>query len=73
MRSHREIARHLDASGLPASYLAPSPYMEMLLPSAQAIRSEATLYAPAGHAKVGFVAAADVADAAARLLTSPVP
>jgi len=73
MRSHREIARHLDASGLPASYLAPSPYMETLRPAARAIRSEATLYAPAGHGKVGFVAAADVADAAARLLTSPAP
>jgi NAD(P)H dehydrogenase (quinone) len=73
MRSHREIARHLDASGLPVSYLAPSPYMEILLPSAQALRQEATLYAPAGHGKVGFVAAADVADAAARLLTGPAP
>ena len=73
MRSHREIALRLDASGLPASYLAPSPYMETLLPSAQAIRREATLSAPAGHGKVGFVAAADVADAAARLLTGPVP
>jgi uncharacterized protein YbjT (DUF2867 family) len=73
MRSHREIARHLDATGLAVSYLAPSPYMEIILPSAQAIRQEATLYAPAGHGKVGFVAAADVADAAARLLTSPVP
>jgi uncharacterized protein YbjT (DUF2867 family) len=73
MRSHREIARHLDATGLPASYLAPAPYMEMLLPTATAIRREATLYAPAGHGRVGFVAAADVADAAARLLTGPVP
>ncbi|MCW2908592.1 MAG: ycf39 [Actinomycetia bacterium] len=73
MRSHREIARHLDATGLPASYLAPAPYMEMLLPAAAAIRREATLYAPAGHGTVGFVAAADVADAAAQLLTGPVP
>jgi uncharacterized protein YbjT (DUF2867 family) len=73
MRSHREIARHLDATGLPASYLAPAPYMEMLLPAATAIRREATLYAPAGHGRVGFVAAADVADAAARLLAGPVP
>ena len=73
MRSHREIARHLDATGLPVSYLAPAPYMEMLLPAAQAIRREATLYAPAGHGHVGFVAAADVADAAAQLLTGPVP
>ena len=73
MRSHGEIARHLDATGLPVSYLAPAPYMEMLLPAAQAIRREATLYAPAGHGHVGFVAAADVADAAARLLTGPAP
>jgi uncharacterized protein YbjT (DUF2867 family) len=73
MRSHREIARHLDATGLPVSYLAPAPFMEMLLPAAPAIRQEATLYAPAGHGRVGFVAAADVADAAARLLTGPVP
>ena len=73
MRSHREIARHLDATGLPVSYLAPAPYMEMLRPAAQAIRQEATLYAPAGHGHVGFVAAADVADAAAQLLTRPVP
>ena len=47
--------------------------MEMLLPAAQAIRQEATLYAPAGHGHVGFVAVADVADAAARVLTGPVP
>ncbi|MGI8450763.1 MAG: NmrA family NAD(P)-binding protein [Streptosporangiaceae bacterium] len=73
MRSHREIARHLDATGLPASYLAPAPFMEMLLTAAPAIRREATLYAPAGHGRVGFVAAADVADAAAQLLTGPVP
>ncbi len=73
MRSHREIATHLDATGLPVSYLAPAPYMEMLLPTAEAIRREATLYAPAGHGHVGFVAAADVADAAAQVLTGPVP
>jgi uncharacterized protein YbjT (DUF2867 family) len=73
MRSHREIARHLDATGLPVTYLAPAPYMEMLLPAAEAIRREATLYAPAGHGHVGFVAAADVADAAAQVLTGPVP
>ncbi len=73
MRSHREIARHLDATGLPVSYLAPAPFMEMLRPAAPAIRQEATLYAPAGHGHVGFVAAADVADAAAAVLTSPVP
>src|SRR5580693_8968373 len=73
MRSHREIARHLDATGLPVTYVAAATYMEMLLPAAPAIRQEATLYAPAGHGRVGFVAAADVADVAAQLLTGPVP
>jgi uncharacterized protein YbjT (DUF2867 family) len=28
VRSHREIAAHLEASGLPVSYLAPSTYLE---------------------------------------------
>jgi NAD(P)H dehydrogenase (quinone) len=69
MRSHREIAVHLDASGLPVTYLAPSLYMENLLESADTIRDQGTIFAPAGHGRVGFVAASDVAKAAARVLT----
>jgi NAD(P)H dehydrogenase (quinone) len=71
MRSHRQIAMHLAATGLPASYLAPSQYMENLLASAESIREEGMIYAPAGQGKVGFIAASDVADVAARVLTSP--
>ncbi|HWG60687.1 MAG TPA: NmrA family NAD(P)-binding protein [Streptosporangiaceae bacterium] len=70
MRNHREIAVHLGATGLPATYLAPSPYMESLLSSAQSVREEATIYAPAAHAKVSFVSAGDVAAIAAYALTS---
>jgi NAD(P)H dehydrogenase (quinone) len=69
MRSHREIAVHLDASGLPVTYLAPSLYMENLLESADTIRDQGTIFAPAGQGRVGFVAASDVAKAAARVLT----
>jgi NAD(P)H dehydrogenase (quinone) len=69
MRSHREIAVHLDASGLPVTYLAPSLYMENLFEAADTIRDQGTIFAPAGQGRVGFVAASDVAKAAARVLT----
>ncbi len=70
MRSHRQVAAHLDALGLPVTYLAPSIYMENLLAAADTIREGATITAPAGQGRVGFVAVADVAAAAARVLTS---
>jgi uncharacterized protein YbjT (DUF2867 family) len=70
MRSHRQVAAHLDALGLPVTYLASSIYMENLLADTDNIRENATIAAPAGQGRVGFVAAADVAAAAARVLTS---
>ncbi|MDQ1720493.1 MAG: hypothetical protein QOI26_227 [Pseudonocardiales bacterium] len=73
MRNHREIAAHLDATGLPVSYLAPSMYMENLLSAADVIRTQATLAAPAGNGRVGFIAAKDVAEVAARVLTMENP
>ena len=69
MRSHRQIAMHLAATGLPASYLAPTMYMENLLTAAESLSREGTIYASAGHGRVGFVAASDVAKVAARVLT----
>jgi NAD(P)H dehydrogenase (quinone) len=71
VRSHREIAVHLEATGLPVTYLAPSVYMETLLAAAERIRQEGMLYAPAGDGRAAYVAASDVADVAARVLTSP--
>jgi uncharacterized protein YbjT (DUF2867 family) len=71
MRSHRQVAAHLAATGLPATYLAPSIFMEDLLASAESIREEGMIYAPAGRGRAGFVAVSDVADVAAGVLTSP--
>jgi NAD(P)H dehydrogenase (quinone) len=71
MLGHRQVAMHLDALGLPVTYLAAATYMENLLTSAEAIRLNGTIAAPAGQGRVGWVAAADVAKAAARVLTSP--
>ncbi len=71
VRSHREVAAHLAASGLPVSYLAAGIYLETLLAAAERIRREGVLYAPSGSGRAAYVAAGDVADVAARVLTSP--
>ena len=71
MVSHRQVAAHLDATGLPATYLAPALYMEDLLAFAGRMRESAEISVPAGHGRVGFVAASDVAAVAAQVLTSP--
>src|SRR5258706_15553112 len=70
MRNHREIAVHLEATSLPVTYLAPAIYMENLLEAADTIRDQGTIFAPAGQARIGFVAASDVGKVAAQVLTS---
>lgn len=70
MRNHREIAAHLNATGLPVTYLAPALYMENLLDAASTIREQGAIFAPAGQAKIGFVAVSDVAKVAAQVLTA---
>ncbi len=69
MQNHRLIATHLDRTGLPVVYLAPTLFMEELLGSTDAIRDEGLLPVPAGAAQVAIVAARDVADVAAAVLT----
>jgi NAD(P)H dehydrogenase (quinone) len=71
MVSHRQVAAHLDATGLPVTYLAPALYLEDLLAFAGSMRESGEISAPAGHGRVGFVAASDVAAVAARVLTEP--
>ena len=69
MQNHRLIATHLDRTGLPVAYLAPTLFMEELLRSTDTIRDEGLLPVPAGDARVALVAARDVADVAAAILT----
>jgi NAD(P)H dehydrogenase (quinone) len=63
MRAHRQVALHLEAVGLPVTYLAAATYMEDLLDEAAEIRQTAEIRAPAGDGRAGFIA--DVAAAAA--------
>jgi NAD(P)H dehydrogenase (quinone) len=70
MRAHRQVALHLDALGLPVTYLAAATYMENLLNEAEDIRRTGEIRAAAGDGRAGFIAATDVAAAAARVLTT---
>ncbi|HUN36371.1 MAG TPA: NmrA family NAD(P)-binding protein [Trebonia sp.] len=70
MRAHRQVALHLDAVGLPVTYLAAATYMDDLLDEAEEIRRTGEIRVPAGDGRAGFVAAADVALAAAGVLTT---
>jgi uncharacterized protein YbjT (DUF2867 family) len=70
MLAHRQVALHLQAVGLPVTYLAAATYMEDLLADAEQIRRTGEVRAAAGDGRAGFVAATDVAAAAARVLTT---
>jgi len=70
MRAHRQVALHLDAVGLPVTYLAAATYMDDLARAAEEIRRTGEIRAAAGQGRAGFIAAADVALAAARVLTT---
>ena len=70
MLSHRQVAYHLEALDLPVTYLAAATYMDDLLGQADEIRRTGEIRATAGHGRAGFIAATDVAAAAARVLTA---
>jgi NAD(P)H dehydrogenase (quinone) len=70
MLAHRQVALHLDALGLPVTYLAAATYLENLLDEAENIRRTGEIRAAAGDGRAGFIAATDVAAAAARILTT---
>ena len=70
MRAHRQVALHLDAVGLPVTYLAAATYMDDLLDEAEEIRRTGEIRASAGDGRAGFIAATDVALAAAGVLTT---
>src|SRR5580692_3332409 len=68
--SHRQVAYHLDAKGLPVTYLAAATYMDDLLGDAEEIQRTGEIRAAAGRGRAGFIATTDVALAAARVLTT---
>jgi len=70
MLAHRQVAYHLDSVGLPVTYLAAATYMDDLLAEAEEIQRTGEIRASAGSGRAGFIAATDVALAAAHVLTT---
>jgi uncharacterized protein YbjT (DUF2867 family) len=70
MRAHQQVALHIDAVGLPVTYLAAATYMENLLDGAADVRTTGEIRAAAGDGRAGFITVTDVARAAARVLTT---
>lgn len=67
---HARIEAHLASSGLPAVVLRPAFYMTGLLASADSIRTQSVLAAPAAGARIAMVDPADVAAVGAAAVTS---
>jgi uncharacterized protein YbjT (DUF2867 family) len=70
MLAHRQVAYHLESAGLPVTYLAAATYMDNLLGEAEEIQRTGEIRASAGSGRAGFIAATDVALAAAHVLTT---
>jgi uncharacterized protein YbjT (DUF2867 family) len=70
MLAHRQVAYHLDSAGLPVTYLAAATYMDDLLGEAEEIQRTGEIRGSAGSGRAGFIAATDVARAAAHVLTT---
>jgi uncharacterized protein YbjT (DUF2867 family) len=67
---HGRIEEHLRAMGIPAVVLRPTFFMTNLLGSAEGIRHEDVLFAPAEGARVAMIDPSDVAEAAAIALST---
>src|ERR687894_854426 len=67
---HGRIEEHLRASGIPFVLLRPAFNTTNLLGSAEGVRHEDTLFAPAGGASVSMIDPGDVAKAAAVALST---
>jgi uncharacterized protein YbjT (DUF2867 family) len=67
---HGRIEEHLRATGIPAVVLRPTFLMTNLLGSAEGIRHEDVLFAPAEGARVAMIDPSDVAEAAAIALST---
>lgn len=69
-RWHYEIEKAIKESGLKYTFLHPNGFMQNFFSYADSIRNQGRIYAPMAHGKYSAVDARDVAQVAARTLTS---
>jgi uncharacterized protein YbjT (DUF2867 family) len=67
---HAEFNAELEASGLPYTSLRPTFYMQNTLAAAQSVASDGMIYMPFKDAKLGMIDMRDVAETAAKILTT---
>jgi uncharacterized protein YbjT (DUF2867 family) len=69
-RWHRAVEKHIEASGLAWTFLRPNGFMQNVVNyMGETIRSQSTIYSPAGTAAASHVDARDIGAAGARVLT----
>lgn len=68
---HLEVERRLEHSGLAWTHLRPSQFMQTYLREARSIAAEGVLYSPLEQVRMAPVDAADIAQVAAVILTTP--
>ena len=70
-RMHRESEKHIEASGVPFTFLRPNYFMSNYLQFADSIQRQGAISAPAGDGRHADVDIKDIAAVAARCLTEP--
>ena len=67
---HAQVNAELEASGLPYTSLRPTFYMQNTMSAAQSVASAGMIYMPFKDAKLGMIDMRDVAETAAKILTT---
>ena len=69
-RSHREVEKIIEESGIPYVFLRPNSFMQNFITrSSQTVKNQNVICLPAGNAKISLVDARDVAAVTAEVLT----
>ena len=69
-RWHRAVEKYIEASGLGWTFLRPNGFMQNVVTyMGETIRSQSTIYSPAGNAAASHIDARDVGAVGARVLT----
>ncbi len=69
-RHQVQIENDLKSSGLPYTVLRPHLFMQTTMIAAQSVKSEGAIYMPLKQGKIGMIDCRDIAEAAAKVLTS---
>src|SRR5579871_534734 len=67
---HRDAEKVIEASGLDWTFLRPNAFMQNFFGNAQSVKQQGIYFSPFGSTPISFVDARDIADVAAKVLTT---